>query len=295
MNNHHAKTQELRLSFEYFPPKSEIGERRFWQAYGRNGVFAPRFSSITYGAGGGGNTRTLDVLSKAARRVPRLPLAGHLTIAGQSRDAVLDIARAYRAAGIEHIVALRGDAPEGQDFAPHEDGFRDTCELIAALKERDFEISVGAYPETHPDAANIDADIAYLKAKFDAGADRALTQFFFEKSTYLDFRARARAAGIDKPIIPGILPIENIENVKRFAARCGASVPAWLEAGFRNATSPEAARLFSIATTASLISDLRDAGVQDFHIYTLNDPNLSFVILTALGLEPAPVVVGSVA
>lgn len=281
---HKTPQGALRLSFEYFPPHNDIGAEKLWQAVTKHSRFAPEFVSVTYGAGGSTQDRTLKLLERMTKKTP-LNLAGHLTCAGASRDEVLAVAHAYRNMGVNDIVALRGDGQNGA-FTPHPQGFASSVELIGALKALDFNVTVGAYPEPHPDSQSSQADIDHFKAKFDAGADRAITQFFFEKDVFLRFRDQAVRSGVNAPIIPGILPIENFAKLQNFALKCGASIPNWLKNAFSNVQSPEEAHLLSVSVACDLISNLRAEGVEDFHLYTLNNPNLCEDICLAMGLEP---------
>ncbi len=279
-------TQALRLSFEYFPPQNDTANERLWRAISRHAVFNPEFISITYGAGGTTRDRTLKTL-KRIKEKSRLNAAGHLTTMGGSREDVLTIAQNYRDLGVKHIVALRGDKPKGaENFEPASNAFQSSIELIKALKDENFEVSVGAYPETHPEASSQKSDIQYLKQKFDAGADRAITQFFFEKSAFLRFRDQAHRAGINKPIVPGILPIEDFDKISNFAKICGTKIPTWLRDAFSHATTAEEKHLLSVSIACDMIENLRAEGVDHIHLYTLNNPELSYDICTALGLEP---------
>jgi methylenetetrahydrofolate reductase (NADPH) len=278
------------LSFEFFPPRDPAGRERLDAAARALAAFGPRFVSVTYGAGGSTRTATLD----AARRLGRLPglrVAGHLTCVGATRAETLSVARAYAAAGLRDIVALRGDPPRGQGgFVPHPDGFRDSVELIAALKAMgDFRIHVGAYPDRHPDAADADADIVWLKRKFEAGADSALTQFFFDPETFFRFRDRAAAAGIDADrIAPGILPVQNWTKVQQFAAGCGAAMPPQIAQGFENAARQGNERLYALAQATQLADRLVEGGVRHLHFYTLNSAGLTRDVCRALGMRARP-------
>jgi methylenetetrahydrofolate reductase (NADH) len=272
------------LSFEFFPPQSLEASFKLWTAVDALAGFAPEFVSVTYGAGG--STREL---TKSAVAVIRenygLQVAGHLTCVNASREEVLDVARGYAESGAKQIVALRGDAPKGADsFSTHPDGFASSVELIEALAEMNqFKIRVGAYPHKHPEAADDLADIEYLKRKFDAGADSAITQFFFESEDFLRFRDRCDKAGITNKITPGILPIENWEKTKKFSARCGTPTPDWLDRAFRNTADANEARLLSTAICTEICDDLLCEGVEDLHFYTLNDPTLTQDVCRALG------------
>jgi methylenetetrahydrofolate reductase (NADPH) len=276
-----------RISFEFFPPKTLEASFRLWDTVHTLAPLQPRFVSVTYGAGGTTRTLTREAVG-ALHGSAGLNVAAHLTCVDATRDETLAIADEFRAAGVREIVALRGDAPKGAGgFSPHPDGFRDSCELIAALKERgDFTVRAGAYPERHPDAADDNADVEWLKRKFEAGADEAITQFFFGADTFLRFRDRCAAAGIDKPVIPGIFPIENWAGARRFAQSCGANVPHWLNAAFETAERDDRSDLLAIAVATELCSRLMDEGVEDLHFYTLNRPDLTRDICHALGVTP---------
>lgn len=272
------------LSFEFFPPNSLEASFKLWNAIDTLAGFAPEFISVTYGAGG--STREL---TKSAVAVIRdnygLEVAGHLTCVNASRDEVLEVAKGYAASGAKQIIALRGDAPKGADsFSAHPDGFASSIELIEALAAMDtFKIRVGAYPHKHPEAADDLADIEYLKRKFDAGADSAITQFFFESEDFLRFRDRCDKAGITNKITPGILPIENWEKTKSFSARCGTPTPDWMDKAYRNTNNADEARLLSTAICTEICDDLLCEGVEDLHFYTLNDPTLTQDVCRALG------------
>ena len=233
----------IEVSFEFFPPKTPEMEKTLWRSIERLAPVAPRFVSVTYGAGGSTRERTHATVKRILDETALTP-AAHLTCVDATRDEVDEVARAYHSLGVRHIVALRGDPPESSArFTPHRDGYANAAELVAGLKRvADFELSVGAYPEVHPDAASAKADLDNLKRKLDAGASRAITQFFFDVDVYFRFVDRARAAGISAPIIPGILPVTNFASVTRFAAACGASVPAWMAASRSFTSTPSTAR-----------------------------------------------------
>ena len=275
------------VSFEFFPPKTLQASFRLWDTVQTLAPLDPRFVSVTYGAGGTTRKLTHEAV-EAIGKSYGLKVAAHLTCVDATREETLEIAEAYAAAGVKEIVALRGDAPAGDArFAPKPEGFQDSCELISALaKTGKFHIRVGAYPERHPDAPHDAADIEWLKRKVDAGAGSAITQFFFEAETYFRFRDACIAAGIDVPIIPGILPIESWKGTKRFAERCGARVPEWLEQAFAAAERDDRAELLSVALANELCSELIDGGVPGLHFYTLNKPDLTRDIVHALGLAP---------
>lgn len=277
-----------RVSFEFFPPKTPALQESLWHCVDRLAPLAPAFVSVTYGAGGSTRERTHDTVVRLVKQW-RLPTAAHLTCVGASRAEVDAVARHYWAAGVRHIVALRGDPPEmGTAFAPHPDGYANAAELVAGLRRiADFEISVAAYPEKHPDSADEAADLDNLKRKLDAGADRAVTQFFFEAEMFLRFRDKAAAAGIDAPIVPGILPVTNFGQVARFAKTCGATVPGWLAAQFDGLDEDAETRaLIAAAIAVDQCQKLAAAGVEQFHFYTLNRAQLAYAISHALGLRP---------
>ena len=275
------------VSFEIFPPQDTQASARLWEAVSALSPLSPDFISVTYGAGGGTRSQTQDTLTTLQRN-HGVQVAAHLTCVGASRAQTLDTAAAYAAAGVRQIVALRGDAPQGTGrFTPHPDGFANTVELIAALaKTGQFTLRVGAYPERHPDAANAQADVDWLKRKIDAGASSAITQFFFEADTFLRFRDACTKAGITAPIIPGILPIQSWAGAKRFAQRCGASVPTRLDEGFTAATRDGRERLFALTQCATLCERLLTEGVANLHFYTLNAADLTRDVVRALGLAP---------
>ena len=278
------------VSFEFFPPSDEPMGRQLWDSVQRLAPLQPNFVSVTYGAGGSTQDRTLATLRRLAQRTD-LPAAGHLTCVGKSRSEVDTVARDYAAAGIKRIMALRGDLPatEGR-YVPHPEGYRDAADLVAGLtKIGDFDISVAAYPEGHPDSPSSSADLDNLKRKLDAGARRAITQLFFEPETYLCFMERARSAGITAPIIPGILPVTNFKIVQEFAKRCGTAIPAWLARTFEGLDEDPVTRELIAATVAvDLCLKLRAQGVTDFHIYTLNRAELTLAICHMLGLRSGP-------
>jgi methylenetetrahydrofolate reductase (NADH) len=275
------------ISFEFFPPQSLEASFRLWDTVQTLAPLDPRFVSVTYGAGGTTRDLTRDAVA-TLHKSSGLNVAAHLTCVNASRDETLTIADQFAEAGVRDIVALRGDAPKGQDhFTPHPDGFANSVDLIAALADSGrFSIRVGAYPDKHPEAASQDADIDWLKRKLDAGADEALTQFFFEAETFLRFRDKCAAAGIDKQITPGILPIENWKGARNFARRCGTPVPAWLDDAFTKAIRDNREDLLATAICTELCSDLIDEGVDKLHFYTLNRPELTRDVCFALGITP---------
>ena len=277
------------VSFEFFPPKGPNGAMRLWRSVERLAPMGPSFVSVTYGAGGSTRERTVAAIHTIRDRA-RLDVAGHLTCVGASKLETLAIARTYAKMGVRRIVALRGDPQNAEDgFEAHPDGFVGSVELVEALKETGrHHVTVGAYPEPHPEASDDQADIAHLKRKFDAGADDAITQFFFDTDTFLRFRDRCEKAGIDKPVIPGILPIEDFANMQGFAARCGAKVPEWMATAYQRAAEADATELLSISIAGEMCDALSSEGVDHFHIYTLNNPDLPYQVCQALGVEPQP-------
>ncbi len=272
------------LSFEFFPPKSLEGGFKLWNAVDSLVSLEPDFVSVTYGAGGSTRDITRSTI-EVIKRNYGLNVAGHLTCVDASREETLAVAEGYAAAGATEIVALRGDPPKGDTrFRPHQNGFASSLELIRALADLDkFTIRVGAYPHRHPEAASDDADVDFLKAKFDAGADSAITQFFFEAEDFLRFRDRCAAAGIKGKITPGILPIENWEKTRNFSRRCGTKTPDWLDKAFENAKRQGTERLLSTAICTELCDDLLSEGVEDLHFYTLNDASLTQEVCRSLG------------
>lgn len=276
-----------RISFEFFPPKSLEGSFRLWDTVQTLAPLEPRFVSVTYGAGGTTRELTRDAVG-TLHKATGLNVAAHLTCVDASREETLEIADQFAAAGVTEIVALRGDPPKGANgFAPHPQGFGDSCELISALADTGkFNIRVGAYPERHPEAASQQADIDWLKRKIDAGASEAITQFFFEADTFFRFRDACAKAGINAPIIPGVLPIENWAGSRKFAAACGTQVPAWLDDAFDKAIRDNRHDLLATALATELCSDLIEGGVEDLHFYTLNRPELTRDVCHALGVTP---------
>lgn len=275
------------LSFEFFPPKTETLEVQLWACIERLAPLSPRFVSVTYGAGGSTHERTHATVSRLARKTSLVP-AAHLTCVGATREEVDEVAHGYWDAGVRHIVALRGDAPAGSSYAPHPGGYAYAADLVVGLRRiADFEISVAAYPETHPAATSPEADLDNLKRKLDAGATRAITQYFFDTSTYLRFLDRALAAGITAPIVPGIMPVSNYEQAARFSKMCGTSVPAWLEHLFEGTENdPEIRRIVASIVAAEQVRILQANGVDEFHFYTLNRPDLTYAIAHILGVRP---------
>ncbi len=276
-----------RISFEFFPPQSLDASFKLFEAVQALAPMGPEFVSVTYGAGG--TTRRLTHESVATlHRNYGLNVAAHLTCVDASKAETLEIAEGYHQAGVRQIVALRGDAPNGAArFQPHADGFASSVDLVAALAATGkFEIAVGAYPEPHPDAADPTADVRWLKRKVDAGATKAITQFFFDADAFFRFRDDCVAAGIHVPIIPGILPIQSWAGTKRFAARCGARVPAKLDEAFATAARDGREALLALAQCTALCDRLMAGGVEDLHFYTLNRPQLTREVVRALGITP---------
>lgn len=273
------------VSFEFFPPQSLDASFRLWETVQVLAPLKPSFASVTYGAGGTTRKLTHEAVTTIQRNYG-LNVAAHLTCVDATRTETLEIAAAYAEAGVTEIVALRGDAPKGTvRFTPHPDGFANSVELIEALAATGkFKLRVGAYPEPHPDAADSLADVAWLKRKVDAGASSAITQFFFEADTFLRFRDACAAAGIAAPIIPGILPITDWTGVKKFAARCGAKVPLWLDEAYAAAKRDGREELLSVALCTEMCDTLISEGVEDLHFYTLNRPHLTRDVCHALGL-----------
>ena len=285
------------VSFEFFPPKSEEMDAQLWRAVERLAPLAPNFVSVTYGAGGSTRERTHATVRRLLTDTTLRP-AAHLTCVSATRDEIIEVAREYWDTGVRHLVALRGDpvAGVGTTYEPHPGGFAYASDLVEGLrKEFDFELSVSAYPETHPAAGSMQAEIDNLKRKVDAGATRAITQFFFDNAIYLRFVDRARAAGITVPIVPGIMPVTNFAQTRRFAAMCGTSVPGSMARHFDGLEDDADTRKLVAATLAAeQCTKLADEGVEDFHFYTLNRADLAYAICHILGLRathaPAPAI-----
>ncbi|WP_432768196.1 MAG: methylenetetrahydrofolate reductase [Sphingopyxis sp.] len=278
---------DIGVSFEFFPPKTDKMEAQLWDTFHTLEPLGPRFVSVTYGAGGSTRERThMTVARIAAESV--VPPAAHLTCVEASRAEIDEVAQAYWDAGVRHIVALRGDVPGGEPYRPHPDGYANAVELVAGLKAiAPFDISVAAYPEVHPDADCPQADLDNLKRKLDAGATRAISQFFFSPDSFLRFRDAAAAAGIDAPIVPGILPVSNVSQTRRMADMCNTAIPAWMVSLFDGLDDHPAARQLVAATIAAeMCRRLYAGGVRDFHFYTLNRAELSYAICHLLGLRP---------
>jgi methylenetetrahydrofolate reductase (NADPH) len=279
---------DVEVSFEFFPPRTEKMEQTLWDSVQTLEPLAPRFVSVTYGAGGSTRERTHNTVVRIQQETP-LQAAAHLTCVEASRDEIDAVARAYWEAGIRHVVALRGDPPDpGCGFVARPDGYGNAAELVAGLKRvAPFEISVAAYPEIHPDSATKKADLDNLRRKIDAGADRAITQFFFSPEAFFRFRDEAAAAGIEAELVPGILPVSNVAQTRKFAASCGATIPGWMDALFEGLDDLPAARQLVAATVAAeLCGQLYAGGVRHFHFYTLNRAELAYAICHLLGLRP---------
>jgi methylenetetrahydrofolate reductase (NADPH) len=278
----------INVSFEFFPPKTEKMEEALWSAIRRLEPLRPRFVSVTYGAGGTTRERTHATVARLARDTSLVP-AAHLTCVQATKAEVDEVAKSYKAAGVHHIVALRGDPATGVGtrYAPHPGGYDNAADLVAGLKAlADFEVSVAGYPERHPESPGLDADLDNLKAKVDAGANRIITQFFFDNTHYLRFLEAARARGIWAPIIPGIVPIHNFKQVAGFAGRCGATMPSWLARRFDGLDAdPQTTHLVAAAMAAEQVMDLVDQGIRQFHFYTLNRADLVYAICHLLGLR----------
>jgi methylenetetrahydrofolate reductase (NADPH) len=284
-----VSTRDIRVSFEFFPPRNPDMEAALWQAIARLAPLQPHFVSVTYGAGGSTRERTHATVKRILAETMLTP-AAHLTCVAATRTEVNAVVEAYARAGVRHIVALRGDPTGGigERYAPHPNGYRNAADLVAGIKRiADLEVSVSAYPEKHPDSADIAADLDMLKAKVDAGASRAITQFFFENDLYFRYLDRVRAAGITIPIVPGILPVQNFKQTGNFAARTGASIPDWLKARFDGLDDDPATRkLIAAAVAAEQVLDLVERGVNEFHFYTMNRADLAYAICHLLGLRP---------
>jgi methylenetetrahydrofolate reductase (NADPH) len=282
-------SREIDVSFEFFPPKTDEAEKNLWDSIARLLPLCPRFVSVTYGAGGSTRERTHQTVTRLVRESD-VPPAAHLTCVAASKADVDEVAREYWDAGVRHIVALRGDPPAGigAKYEPHPQGYAYADDLVAGLKKiGNFEVSVACYPETHPESRGFDEDIDILKKKVDAGADRAITQFFFDNDVYERYVERVRRAGIELPIVPGIVPVHSFKAVSNFAAKAGASVPNWLAQRFEGLEDDPATRqLVAAAIAAEQVLDLVDRGVTQFHFYTMNRADLVYAICHLLGLRP---------
>ncbi len=284
-----SRLADIRVSFEFFPPKTAEMESALWDSISRLAPLEPSFVSVTYGAGGSTRERTHATLARLVRETDLKP-AAHLTCVAATREEVDDVVRAYHEAGVRHIVALRGDPVSGPGgaYEPHPGGYASSTALIEGIRRLgDFEVTVSAYPEKHPESATLDADIDVLKAKVEAGATRAITQFFFDNAHYLRYVERVRARGIHIPIVPGIVPVQNFRQTASFAKKTGASVPQWLADRFEGLDDdPATRRLIAAAVAAEQVLDLVDHGVTDFHFYTMNKADLVYAICHLLGLRP---------
>lgn len=289
LGNRRIDDGRLAVSFEFFPPKTAEMEASLWKSVERLAPLGPDFVSVTYGAGGSTRDRTHQIVSRIARETALRP-AAHLTCVDASREDIEEVIYGYWDAGVRHIVALRGDPAEGVGgrYRPHESGFQSTAELVGAIRRiGDFEVSVSAYPEKHPESPDFEADIDVLAAKVDAGATRAISQFFFDNAHFYRYRDRLAARGIDIPVVPGILPISNFAQAARFAGRCGAQIPPRFAARFEGLDEdPETRRLVAASVVAEQVLDLSDNGVTDFHFYTLNRAELVYAACHMLGMRP---------
>ena len=282
------KRARPQVTFEFFPPKSEEMERTLWRSIEQLAVLEPRFVSVTYGADGSTRERTHAAVARILAETD-LTAAPHLTCVGAGRGEIEEIARRYWDIGVRHLVALRGDPPKDlSGYRPHPDGYPFAAELVAGLKRvADFDISVAAYPEVHPEARDAQFDLDNLKRKIDAGASRAITQFFFDVDVYLRFRDRCARAGIDSVIVPGILPITRFPQLERFAEQCGATVPAWLSERFEGLDDDaETRQLIAASVAIEQVRALQREGIDEFHFYTLNRSELTYAICHALGVRP---------
>lgn len=278
------------ISFEFFPPKTAEMETKLWEAITQLEPLAPQFVSVTYGAGGSTRERTHHTVKRMVQET-RMKPAAHLTCVNASQQDVNEVARAYWEAGVRHIVALRGDPPQGSNaYVPHPEGYTYSCDLVAGLKRiADFEVSVAAFPEKHPDSASFDQDIDVLKRKIDAGATRAITQYFFDIEHYFRFLDRIERAGITIPVIPGILPVSNFAQVQKFSAMCGASVPAWMQELFSGVDQdPLKRNALAVSVAWQQCRGLMAQGVEHIHFYTLNRADLTAAICHLLGVK-API------
>ncbi len=279
---------DISVSFEFFPPKTEKMEEALWTAVRRLEPLGPRFVSVTYGAGGSTRDRTHTTVQRLVKETTLEP-AAHLTCVDATKGEIDEVVRSYAEAGVRHIVALRGDSPSGAGapYHPTDGGYCNAADLVGGIKRvGDFEVSVAGYPEGHPDSASLHADIDNLKAKFDAGADRIITQFFFDNDCYFRFLDRVEAARIDLPVTAGIVPLHNFKQVAGFAGRCGAKIPYWLAHRFEGIENdPQTQALVAAAVAAEQVTDLADRGVRDFHFYTLNRADLVYAICHLLGLR----------
>jgi methylenetetrahydrofolate reductase (NADPH) len=286
----HSAILRPKISFEFFPPKSEEMDRTLWTSIERLAPLEPSFVSVTYGAGGSTRERTHATIARILKETALLP-AAHLTCVGASRQEIDEVVDRYHEVGVRHIVALRGDPPGGigTPYQTHAEGYQTSPELIAGIKKRhpDIEVSVSAYPEKHPESPSFDADIDMLKAKVDAGATRAITQVFFDNDLYIRYLDRVRARGIDIPIVPGIMPLHNFKQARGFVSRNGTTVPSWLAEKFDGLDNdPETRKLVAATVAAGQVQKLAKQGVDTFHFYTMNRADLVFAISHLLGIRP---------
>jgi methylenetetrahydrofolate reductase (NADPH) len=285
-----AGGKRLRASFEFFPPKTEEMERTLWESISKLAPLSPSFVSVTYGAGGSTRERTHATVKRILSETSLIP-AAHLTCVAATRGEVEEVVRAYLSAGVRHIVALRGDPPDGigATYKPHPGGYAYACDLVAGVRRvGDFEISVAAFPEKHPESLSIEDDLDALQRKIDAGASRAITQFFFDNELYFRFLDRVRARAIDIPIVPGVLPVQNFRQARNFAVRAGASIPNWLAERFAGLDDDVATRrLVAAAVASEQVLSLVAQGISEFHFYTMNRADLVFAICHQLGIRPA--------
>lgn len=286
----HTQARRPAISFEFFPPKTEEMEQNLWGVISRLAPLSPDFVSVTYGAGGSTRERTHSTIKRILEETSLTP-AAHLTCVDATRADIDDVVDGYHDVGVRHIVALRGDPSGGigTAYRAHPDGYQNSADLVASIKRRhpDMEVTVSAYPEKHPESTNLDTDIDVLKAKVDAGADRAITQFFFDNDLYFRYLDRVRAAGITIPIVPGILPVQNFKLAKNFATRAGATVPDWLASKFEGLDDDaETRKLVAATVAAGQVQKLAKHGVENFHFYTMNRADLVFAISHLLGIRP---------
>ena len=290
------KGEKIRVSFEFFPPKTDEMERKLWETVRRLEPLAPDFVSVTYGAGGSTRARTARTVRRILEETELTP-AAHLTCVDADRDEVDGVIREFAEMGVRRFVALRGDPAEGVGAAyrPHPNGYGNAADLVGALtRQGDFDISVAAYPEKHPESPDFATDIEMLKRKVDAGASRAITQFFFDNDVYERYVERVRRAGIYVPIVPGIVPVHNFKQLTRFAGQCGADIPAWLAERFQGLEDdPATHQLVAAAVAAEQVLDLIERGVEDFHFYTMNRADLAYAICHMIGIRPASAGVAS--
>jgi methylenetetrahydrofolate reductase (NADPH) len=284
-----ASQGRFNISYEFFPPKTPEMETQLWETVNRLAALSPHFVSVTYGAGGSTRERTHHLVARIARETMMKP-AAHLTCVSATQDEIREILTAYWDVGVRHIVALRGDPPTGvgDKFRPAQNGYASSTELVRGIRKiHDFEVSVSTYPEGHPESRSIEQDLDALEAKIDAGATRAITQFFFDNDVYFRFLDRARARGVKIPIVPGIMPIRNFKQVAGFAQKAGASVPRWVAERFDGLDDdPQTRALVAAATAVEQVMGLARAGVEEFHFYTNNRADMVFAICHLLGVRP---------